>query len=193
LRFRYRRSLLDHQIPAAGLGLPHGRLTGHDRPDLDGGYRVSRARATSGMGASCAPGTTVLLPPGRTSRTAPAASQRPVPVLRSSNPSAKLTVTRHRSEVQVLHPSALPLACGSRMGRAPLGFCLMLRTPPGTPATHVRPRPGHEHGPGTTPSISVEPPINAFTHMRATSRRKPVRSSPRPRHRDGTGDASAFP
>ena len=49
------------------------------------------------------------------------------------------------------------------MGRAPLGFCLMLRTPPGTPATHVRPRPGHEHGPGTTPSISIDPPINAFT------------------------------
>src|SRR5450755_1817017 len=79
------------------------------------------------------------------------------------------------------------------MEQAPLGFCLMLRTPPGTPATHVRPRPGHEHGPGTTPSIFVEPPINAFTHMRATSRRRPVRSSPRPRPRDGTGGASAFP
>src|SRR6516164_2940027 len=48
------------------------------------------------------------------------------------------------------------------MGRAPLGFCLMLRTPP-SPATHVRPRPGHEHGPGTTSSILLEPPINAFT------------------------------
>jgi hypothetical protein len=50
------------------------------------------------------------------------------------------------------------------MERAPLGFCLKLRTPPGTPATHVRPRPGPEHGPGTTPSIVVEPPINVFTH-----------------------------
>ena len=79
------------------------------------------------------------------------------------------------------------------MERAPLGFCLMLRTPPGTPATHVRPRPGHEHGPGTTPSIFVEPPINAFTPMRATSRRRPVRSSPRPRPPDGTGSPSAFP
>ena len=79
------------------------------------------------------------------------------------------------------------------MERAPLGFCLMLRTPPGTPATHVRPRPGHEHGPGTTPSVFVEPPINAFTHMRATSRRRPVRSSPRPWVPDGTGTPSAFP
>ena len=84
------------------------------------------------------------------------------------------------TEVHAIHPSGLPLACGPRMERAPLGFCLMLRTPPGTPATHVRPRPGHEHGPGTTPSIFVEPPNNAFTHMRATSRRRPVRSSPRP-------------
>src|ERR1035438_6956740 len=73
------------------------------------------------------------------------------------------------------------------MERAPLGFCLMLRTPPGTPATHVRPRPGHEHGPGTTPSVFVEPPINAFTHMRATSRRRPARSSPACGRPDGTG------
>ena len=29
LRFRCRRSLLGHPLPAAGLGLPHGRLTGH--------------------------------------------------------------------------------------------------------------------------------------------------------------------
>jgi hypothetical protein len=39
LRFRCRRSLLGHPIPAGGLGLPHGRLTGHARrrvPDLDG-------------------------------------------------------------------------------------------------------------------------------------------------------------
>lgn len=79
------------------------------------------------------------------------------------------------------------------MERAPSGFCLMLRTPPGTPATHVRPRPGHEHGPGTTPSISIEPPINVFTPMRTTSRRKPVRSSPRPRHPDGTSSDFGFP
>ena len=80
------------------------------------------------------------------------------------------------------------------MERAPLGFCLMLRTPPGTPATHVRPRPGHEHGPGTTPSIFVEPPINVFfTHMRATSRRRAVRSSPRLSPPDRTGTPWAFP
>jgi hypothetical protein len=39
LRFRRRGSLLGHPIPAGGLGLPRGRLTGHARrrvPDLDG-------------------------------------------------------------------------------------------------------------------------------------------------------------
>ena len=81
---------------------------------------------------------------------------------------------------KVLHPSDLPLACGPRMERALLGFCLMLRTPPGTPATHVRPRPGPEHEPGTTPSIFVEPPINVFTHIRATSRRRPCGRLSRP-------------
>src|SRR4029077_11180862 len=50
-------------------------------------------------------------------------------------------------------------------GTGALGLCLMLRTPPGTPATHVRPKPGHEHGPGTTPSISIEPPIKPFTRI----------------------------
>ena len=58
---------------------------------------------------------------------------------------------------------------------------------------HVRPRPGHEHEPGTTPSISIDPPINAFTPMRATSRRRPARSSPRPTPPDGTGAFSASP
>ena len=72
-----------------------------------------------------------------------------------------------RNETSARGLRASPVRSASRlwpqMGRAPLGFCLMLRTPPGTPATHVRPRPGREHGPGTTPSIFVEPPINVFT------------------------------
>ena len=43
LPFGCRHSLLGHHIPAEGLGLPHGRLTGTTAPDLDGGYRVSHA------------------------------------------------------------------------------------------------------------------------------------------------------
>jgi hypothetical protein len=112
-------------------------------PDLDGGYRVSHARATTGVGASCVPRTAVLFPAERVPQPAPAALLRPVPALRYRIPPTELTVTRHQPEVQVLHPSGLPLACSARMEQAPSGFCLMLRTPPGTPATHVRPRPGH--------------------------------------------------
>src|SRR6266567_2008656 len=80
------------------------------------------------------------------------------------------------------------------MERAPLGFCLMLRTPPGTPATHVRPRPGHEHGPGTTPTIIVEPPNNAFTHICVRPRVANPSGLPRTCGRpDGTGVPWAFP
>jgi len=38
----------------------------------------------------------------------------------------------------------------------------------------------------------VKPPIGMFTHMRATSRRKPVRPAPRPRPRGRTSGASAL-
>ena len=150
-------------------------------PDLDGGYRVSHARATTGVGASCIPRTTVLSRlSGVPSRRLPLPSGQSL-ALRYSIPPAELTVTRHQSEVQVLHPSGLPLACSPRMERAPLGFCLMLRTPPGSPATHVRPRPGHKHGPGTTRSTSAEPPIREFSRQRATSRRSATSSHRRER------------
>ena len=36
LRFRRRPSLLGHPLPAVELGVPHGRLTGPEGPDLDG-------------------------------------------------------------------------------------------------------------------------------------------------------------
>src|SRR5688572_22688772 len=58
-----------------------------------------------------------------------------------------LNVTRHRRGLTCVHPSGLPLACGPRMERAPLGFSPELRTPP-LPATHVRVGTGHEHWPG---------------------------------------------
>jgi hypothetical protein len=192
LPFDYRHSLLGHQNPAEGLGLPHGRLTGRTAPDLDGGYRVSHVRATTGVGASCIPRTTVLSRlSGIPSRRLPLPSGQSL-ALRYSIPPAKLTVTRHQSEVQVLHPSGVPLACSPRMERAPLGFCLMLRTPPGSPATHVRPRPGHKHGPGTTRSTSAEPPIREFSRQRATSRRSASRSHRRaPAVRPGRSLAAA--
>ena len=73
LPFGRRHSLLGHPIPAEGLGLPCGRLTGNDRPDLDGGYHVPHARAATGVGASSIPRTAVLIPAGRPPQPAPAA------------------------------------------------------------------------------------------------------------------------
>ena len=88
LPFGCRHSLLGHPIPAGGLGLPHGRLTGQDHPPGPRrGYRVPHARAATGVGAPYNPRTMVLSPAGSPPRPAPAASQRPVPKPRSSIPS----------------------------------------------------------------------------------------------------------
>ena len=97
LRFRRRRSLLGHPIPAGELGLPHGRLTGHARrrvPDLDGvtAFRTHELR----------PGWAPSIPRGRrcSSRTegraqpAPAASRLPVLAPRYGFPPAGLRLTR---------------------------------------------------------------------------------------------------
>ena len=71
------------------------------------------------------------------------------------------------TEVHVLHPSGLPLACGPRMERGALGLFPELQTPP-LPAMPVRMGTGLEHGPGTTPTAS--PPSNQAVHsQRATS------------------------
>ena len=89
-----------------------------------------------------------------------------------------------RNETSVGGLSSSPVRSASRLwppdGTGALGLLPELRTPPGTPATHVRPRPGHEHGPGTTPSILLEPPINAFTQYACdlASQTRPVFPSP---------------
>jgi hypothetical protein len=50
LRFRCRRWLFGHPVPARELGFPHGRLTG-PRAGPRRGFRVSHARAAIGVGA----------------------------------------------------------------------------------------------------------------------------------------------
>jgi len=102
----------------------------------------------------------VLFPAGRTSQPAPAASQRPVLMLRYRIPSAKLTVTRHQPEVQVLHPSDLPLACSPRMERAPLGF-----------SPSFAPRREHQRrtsGRGQALSTSPEPRLRYSPNLQST-------------------------
>ena len=71
-----------------GLGLPHGRLTGrqHWRPDPDG-VSTFHTRETRPGWVPPLPRDGGALPAGRTSRPAPAASQRPVPAPRHCIPS----------------------------------------------------------------------------------------------------------
>jgi hypothetical protein len=75
------------------------------------------------------------------------------PAPRWINPSAGLTITKHRQGFTRVHPSGLPLACGPRMEQGLLGFSFELHTPP-LPATHVEVGTGLEHWPGTTLSTS---------------------------------------
>jgi hypothetical protein len=57
-----------------------------------------------------------------------------------------LRLTRHHRGFTVVHPSGLPLACGPRMEREPLGFSPELHTPP-LPTTHVEVGTGTGHLP----------------------------------------------
>src|ERR1019366_1699474 len=66
------------------------------------------------------------------------------------------------TEVHAIHPSGLPLACGSRLEREPLGF------PPSFGPRRYQRRPSGwgqalEYWPRTTLSTSVDPPVLEFT------------------------------
>jgi hypothetical protein len=152
---------LGHPVPAGELGLPHGRLTGrglHARTPT-GFPRSTRMRYDRGgcpLNSETAMLSRLMLGP----QPAPAASQRLVlhPAGTSHLPGP--TITKHHQGFTHVHPSGLPLACGPRMERAPLGFSPELHTPP-LPATHVGVGTGLEHWPGTTPSTSsADPPIS---------------------------------
>jgi hypothetical protein len=136
---------LDHPVPAGEFSVPRGRPAG--RADATGprrGSHVPLARDTTGKGALYAPGAAVSTRPGKCPQPPPAASQRPAPAPRQRNPSAELTLTRRHQGFTHVHPSGLPLTCGPRMEREPLGLNPELRTPP-LPATHVRAETGLEH------------------------------------------------
>jgi hypothetical protein len=147
----------DHPFPAGDLGLPCGWLTGHC-PDLIGVPRFARASCDRG-GCPLDPGdggthTTGNPSPAAACRIATAKSLPP-----AKHPSSEVQCDEASLRVHCIHPSGLPLACGSRMDRAPLGFSPELRTPP-SPAAHVRVGTGLEYWPGTTQSTSsVDPPF----------------------------------
>jgi hypothetical protein len=158
LPFGCRRSLLGHPIPAGGLGLPYGRLTG-PRPGPHRGYHVPHVRVATGVGASCTPRTAMLTRLTGFLQLAPAASQRPVPAPRTTS-----------------HQRGLPsrgINGGSR--NSPVRSSPCLWPPDGTGALGLLPRASHpagrtgrrtsgwgqaiEHEPETMPSTSAEPPI----------------------------------
>ena len=128
-RFRYRHSLLGHPIPAEELGPPHGRLTGQ-RPDLDGitAFRTHEQRL--GWAPPLPRGRRCSIPTGTPARPAPAASQRHVPEPRSSIPPCGALFDEASTEVHAIHPSSLPLTCGTPGGTGALGLSPELRTSP---------------------------------------------------------------
>lgn len=127
------------------------------------GYHVPHARAATGVGASYTPRTAMLARPAPLLRPAPAVSQRPVPTPRYSVPSAGPQITRHQRRFKRFTRPAIPLACGTRMEREPLGFFPRASNPADRePTTHVRVGTGLEHKPGTAFTTSAEPPIRAF-------------------------------
>jgi hypothetical protein len=143
-----------HPLPAGGLDLPCGRLTGpccQGRTPL--GFHVPHVRVATGLGALSTPGTAVLTRPTAFLRPPPAVFQRQRPCTSVGHPSSEAKHHEASLRVHCIHPSGLPLACSPRMEREPLDFSPELRTPP-LPAAHVRVGTGLEHWPGTTQSTS---------------------------------------
>jgi hypothetical protein len=133
------------------------------RPNSAGprrGYRVPHARATTGLGALSTPRTTVLIPTEDRPQPTSAAPPRPVLTPRYNIPSSRAPSYEASPRVQAIHPPDLPLACSPQMEREPLGFppSFEPRWPGARRRTSRRGR-AIEHGPETTLTTSVEPPI----------------------------------
>ena len=141
-------------MPAVEFGPPHVGLPDLG-PDLDGVPRSARMSYDRG-GRPLYPGDGGVLPaggscPAGTRRFAAASPCIPLEHSAWRDPN----VTRHHQGFTRVHPSGLPLACGPRTDRGPLGVFSELRTPP-LPATHVGAGTGPGHWPGITPSASAD-------------------------------------
>ena len=124
--FGHRRSLLGHPIgpprdwAPLTVGLPD---TPRACPDPERGCHVPHARAATGVGALCAPGTAVLIPTEATSRQAPAASQRPVPTPPRYFPSTRIVLNEASTKgSHVFARPVFPSPVAARMERAALGL-----------------------------------------------------------------------
>ena len=169
-----RISLLGHPVPAEELSPPHGRPTEPESGPRRG-YRVPHARAATGVGALCTPGTAVLIPAGWAPQPAPAASQRPVPAPRRTSHRQGSRFTRHQRGFKQFARPVFPSPVAARMERAALGLSPGLRTPP-TKArtTHAGEGTGHRAPTWNYTLNSHQSISNPVVHsQRATSRRAP--------------------
>jgi hypothetical protein len=140
--FGCRHSLLGHPVPPVELVHRYLRLTAtlHGVADPDG-VSVFRTHETRlGLGAPCTPRTVVSTRPHTIlGRHLPPSNGRPLSPWHRS-PSQDVQLTRHQRGFTGIHPApSLPLACGPRTEREPLGLSRELRTRPllAAAVTHV--------------------------------------------------------
>jgi hypothetical protein len=132
---------LGHLFPAAGLGLPCGRLTGRARRRR--GYHVPHQGETMGVSALFTPGS------GCPHRDFCVSLVPSDPVLPSWSTIVRQPyMTKPHREFIRIHPSHLSLGRFVRMARTPLGLYPWLRTPP-LPVTHAGIGNRHGHLPGS--------------------------------------------
>ena len=98
-------------------------------PDPDGVTTFRTHELRPGWVPSYTPGTAVLIPAGRRSPPAPAASQRPVPTPRSNIPSLRGSLTRHQRGFKQFTRPVFPSPVAPGWNGA-LGLSPELRTPP---------------------------------------------------------------
>ena len=123
--FGCRHWLLGHPVPTGELGLRYLRLTANPEGMADpDGVSVFRTHETRlGLGALCTPGTAVSTRPHSIlGRRLPPSNGRSLSS-RHRKPSQDAQLTRHQRGFTGIHPMpSLPLACGPRTERGPLGF-----------------------------------------------------------------------
>jgi hypothetical protein len=161
-----RHSLPGRPVPARESGFPYGQLAGNAQaapPDPDGvsTFRTHEIR----------PGRVSSLPRGRRcsrghrdvrGRRLPPCNGWPLPP-RHYPPTRDVRLTRHQRGFRVIHPSGLPLACGTRSERAPLGFPLSFAPGRYQPRTSGRGRVWNTN-PKSRLRHHAEPPNDELTH-----------------------------
>ena len=100
-------------------------------------------------------------------RRLPPCSGWPLPP-RYRSPTRDVRLTRHQQGFRVIHPSGLPLTCGTRPERAPSGFPLSFAPGRYQPRTSGQGRVPNTN-PKSRPRHHAEPPIDETHSQRATS------------------------